>query len=206
MLMGIFGAGASNGCDPSHPASSGDVVQGRIPLAGDLFWAGFGEFAAMYPACQGLLRRLRSAGRDIEPELERIRAEARSKPFLLRELEAIRYYLMALIGAREDDVFRELRDHVTTYIHLLQEVEDWREPRQEEVALVTFNYDTLLDKACRSVVPELRLQRVFGYGTGHSHFVFKLHGSIDSHEELALSSGEAPPRYFPPLERANASA
>lgn len=201
--MVIFGAGASYDCDPTHPATTGDIARGGIPLAGDLFWAGFGEFAARYPACQGLLRRLRAAGRDIEPELERIRAESRIKPFLLRELEAIRYYLMALITAREHDVSEQLRDHVTTYIHLLQEVEDWRELRHEEIAMVTFNYDTLLDTACRSVVPELRLKRVGDYGTGANHFVFKLHGSIDWHEELTLSSG-TPPSGIGGLEYANA--
>ncbi len=113
MLMVIFGAGASYDCDPSHPATTGDIATGAIPLAADLFWAGYGEYAARYPACQGLLRRLRAAGRDIELELERIRAEAHRKTFMLRELEGVCYYLMALIQAREDEVFRRLRDHVT---------------------------------------------------------------------------------------------
>ena len=191
--MVIFGAGASFDSDPSHPSTGPGGAGGmRIPLAGDLFWAGYGEFAARYPACQGLLRRLRAAAPDIEPELERIRGEARRKTFMLRELEAIRYYLQTLIRAQEDSWLSQLRDHVTNYTLLLQETEEWREERGEEVALVSFNYDRLLDRACRSVVPELRLRRVSDYGHGASHFVFKLHGSTDWHEELTLLSGPRP--------------
>lgn len=163
-----------------------------MPLAGDLFWAGYGEFAARFPACQGLLKRLRSAAPDIEPELERIRAEAQRKTFLLRELEGIRYYIQSLIAARERAWLNALPDQVTSYTHLLQEIEEWREEHGEEVALVTFNYDRLLDMACRSVVPELRLRRVSDYGHGASHFVFKLHGSTDWHEEVTFSATPPP--------------
>jgi len=189
--MVIFGAGASHDSDPEIPSTAtADGSRGvmRMPLAGDLFWAGYGEFAARFPACQGLMRRLRVAAPEIEPELERIRIEAQRKTFMLRELDAIRYYIQSLIKAQERAWLGGLRDHVTSYTHFLQEIEEWREERGEEVALVTFNYDRLLDLACRSVVPELRLTRVSDYGHGASHFVFKLHGSTDWHEELTFSA------------------
>jgi len=188
--MVIFGAGASFDSDPNDPAtpashsgSRGD----RPPLAGNLFWAGYGGFARRYPACQGLLKRLRAAAPNIEPELEQIRAESQRKTFMLRELEAIRYYLRALIDATEAQWLEGLRDHVTTYTHLLQEIEEWREELGSEVALVTFNYDCLLDKACRSVVPELKLKGVSDFGHGKAHYVYKLHGSTDWFEEVSLS-------------------
>jgi hypothetical protein len=191
--MVIFGAGASHDSDPAHPSTGGVGTRAlRLPLAGNLFWPGYGEFAARYPACQGLMRRLRAAAPDIEPELERIRAEAQRKTFMLRELDAIRYYIQSLIVVQERAWLDGLQDHITSYTHLLQEIEEWREEHGEEVALVTFNYDRLLDLACRSVVPELRLTRVLDYGHGASHFVFKLHGSTDWHEEVVFSSNPPP--------------
>src|SRR5262249_44491328 len=50
-------------------------------------------------------------------------------------------------------------------------------------ALVTFNYDLLLDRACRSVVPEMRLAKMSDYGRGSAHWLVKLHGSTDWNAE-----------------------
>ncbi len=204
MLMVIFGAGASFDSDPNDPADGLSKAGPRIPMARDLFWSGYGPYAARFPACQGLLRRLRAAAPAVEAELERIRIEGRERTFLLRELEAVRYYLQALIEAAEKTWLERLTDHVTTYTLLLQEIEEWREDRSEDVAFVTFNYDRLLDRACRSVVPALRLRRVSDYGRGTTHLVFKLHGSTDWHEEVNLVAGEHLSNEGSALEYANA--
>lgn len=188
MLMIIFGAGASYDSDPVHPIpSAAGTSGGRLPLARDLFWSGYGKFAASYPACQGLMTRLRAAAPNVEPELERIRAEAKKRTYLLRQLEGVRYYLRALIHESEDNWFRVLVDHVTTYTNLLEEVEGWREESDERLALVTFNYDCLLDHACRSVIPGLRLARVADFAGRENHSVFKLHGSIDWNQGVSFS-------------------
>jgi hypothetical protein len=188
--MVIFGAGASFDSDPNDPAtptSGGNRGGVRPPLAGNLFWGGYGRFAQLYPACQGLLKRLRAAAPNIEPELERVRFESQRKTFMIRELEAVRYYIRAVIDAVEEEWLGNLRDHVTTYTNLLQEIEEWREERGSEVAFITFNYDCLLDRACRSVVPELKLKGVSDFGQGKAHYVYKLHGSTDWSEEVSLA-------------------
>jgi hypothetical protein len=189
MLMVILGAGASYDSDPRYPATGVNDSReaDRIPLAAQLFWPGHGQFARQFPACQGLLSRLRSAAPKVESELERIRLEGQRKTFMQRQLEAIRYYLDALIQDREARWLDGIRDHLTTYVGLIQEIEEWREERGADVAFVTFNYDCLLDKACRSVIPELRLVSISDYRTAANHWVFKLHGSTDWRERVSFS-------------------
>jgi hypothetical protein len=182
--MVIFGAGASFDVR-LRPARPSPVSFPVIPLAKDLFDQAYGEFAIRYPACQPLLKRLRAAGANVESELEAIRTEALHQTYLARQLEAVRYYLAALIRAAEDQCMRRLPDHVTNYIDLLQEIENWRIRTREEhkVCLVTFNYDTLLDRACRTVLG-LKLSSPEAYVAEGDYILLKLHGSIDWWEEV----------------------
>jgi hypothetical protein len=91
MLMVVFGTGASFDVRPRvEPTITTDAV---IPLAMHLFDSVYGRFAVQYPARQPLLKRLRAAGANVEQELEAIRIEAARQTFLVRQLEAVRYYL-----------------------------------------------------------------------------------------------------------------
>jgi hypothetical protein len=183
MLMVVFGAGASFDVRPRvQPTSPTDAL---IPLAMHLFDPVFGRFAIQYPACQPLLKRLRAGGTNVEQELEAIRAEATHQTYLSRQLEAIRYYLAALITDAQERCLRSLPDHVTNYIDLLEDIEDWRvrSGEREKVCLVTFNYDTLLDRACRTVLG-LKLITPEAYIGEGDYMVLKLHGSIDWWEEV----------------------
>ncbi len=182
---------------PAPPTAS-DAV---IPLAMHLFDSVYGRFAVQYPACQPLLKRLRAAGPNVEQELEAIRAEGVHQTFLARQLEAVRYYLDALIEDAEDRCLRSLPDQVTNYIDMLEDIEDWRVRSREpkKVCLVTFNYDTLLDRACRAVLG-LKLGSPDAYIGGGDYIVLKLHGSLNWWEEVdspgkELQGGD--------LERAN---
>jgi hypothetical protein len=145
MLMVVFGAGASYDVrNRGFPPGPGDP---NLPLASQLFHPVYGPFAVTYPACQPLMKRLRAAGSNVEQELESIRSEAVHRPGLTRQLEAVRHYLNALIGAAQRRCLESLPDHVTNYIDFLQDIEEWRvkSKERERVCLVTFNYDTLLD-------------------------------------------------------------
>jgi hypothetical protein len=183
MLMVVFGAGASYDVRfrPSIQQPSDPV----IPLAAQLFDPVYGRFAVEFPACQPLLRRLRAAGSDVEQELEAIRTEAARQTFLARQLEAVRYYLAALIEDAEGRCLRSLPDQVTNYIDLLEDIEDWRVRTREpkKVCLVTFNYDSLLDRACRAVLG-LKLNTPGAYIHEGDYIVLKLHGSIGWREEV----------------------
>jgi hypothetical protein len=183
MLMIVFGAGASYDVRPRHtPATASDAI---VPLAGQLFDPVYGRFAVRYPACQPLLKRLRAAGQNVEQELEAIRTEAAHRTFLARQLEAVRYYLAALIDDAEDRCLGTLSDHVTNYIDLLEDIEDWRvrTGEREKVCLVTFNYDTLLDRACRAVLG-LKLDSPNAYIGEGNYILLKLHGSLSWREEV----------------------
>ena len=128
---------------------------------------------------------MRAAGQNVEQELEAIRTEAIHQQFLGRQLEAVRYYLAALIEDAEERCLRSLPDHVTNYIDLLEDIEDWRVRSQERerICLVTFNYDTLLDRACRTVLG-VRLDSLGAYLGEGNYILLKLHGSLNWREEV----------------------
>jgi hypothetical protein len=166
-----------------------------------LFDHAYGQFAIRYPACQPLLKRLRAAGSNVEPELENIRTEAVRQTYLARQLEAVRYYLAALIQDAEHRSLSTIPDHVTNYVDLLEDIEEWRvrSGERDKVCLVTFNYDTLLDRACRTVLG-LKLGSPDAYIHEGDYIVLKLHGSIDWYEEVDSPGKELPTGY---IERAN---
>jgi hypothetical protein len=68
---------------------------------------------------------------------------------------------------------------VTNYTALIQAIERWRQDRSEKMCLITFNYDTLLDRACRSVLPGFPLDSVESYVSDPRYKLIKLHGSVD---------------------------
>jgi hypothetical protein len=184
--MVIFGAGASFDADPEPVGAARRVPRIRLPLAKDLFDVGFGEFAVMYSAVGPLLRRLRAGAPYVEQELEKIRREADAdRPDLARQLAAVRYYIRALILSQEKKYLADSPDEVTNYTDFLQDIEDWRARANERVLLVTFNYDTLLDRACYSVLG-WKLDAIDSYIGGGNYLYIKLHGSVNWDDEVEL--------------------
>jgi hypothetical protein len=112
--MVIFGAGASFDLDRRHRPLSAEVLQAlptkeaqaelaRPPLASQLFNPRFDSRIALYPACRPLIPRLRAAAPEIEPELERIRAESfagggHQREHIERQLAGVRYYLREVVA------------------------------------------------------------------------------------------------------------
>ena len=185
MLLVIFGAGASYDSDPAfppggHPSSNEDA---RPPLARELFSPRFGHYLRILPAAAGLLPQLRRAGDSVEQELEAIRGDASRYEHLPRQLAALRCYIREVVLGC-DNAWWERADGLTNYTALMQSIERWRQDRAQRVSLVTFNYDTLLDRACRSILPAFTLTTVASYIADTHYKLIKLHGSVDWYRRI----------------------
>ena len=188
VLLVILGAGASYDCNPAWPAQGHDFVIGsddgpRMPLAASLFDSTFGDHVRDYPAVVPIMQTLRNAD-SVEGEIDRLRAEATAHPGRLRHLMGATYYLRAVIASVQGQIFG---DGVTNHLLLVDEIEKWRSQRGVGVAYVTFNYDTLLEKALES-------DRSFAFSTMDDYVrdespVFKLHGSINWWRRVLDSNG-----------------
>jgi hypothetical protein len=184
MLMVVFGAGASHDSIDVKPPGGGNPgwtidEQFRPPLANDLF--GFtelfadamGKFEKLQPIVP-ILRR--TGGKNVETVLQELQDEAAVYPERLCQLMAVRYYLHYALWECERS-WKHLSKGVTNYKALLDQINRWRKPG-EEVSLVTFNYDTLLEDAMPAV--GLTLSDLTDYvDRSHPYKVFKLHGSVN---------------------------
>jgi hypothetical protein len=199
MLMVIFGAGASYDSDPRfRPGFPQDHWAGvrfigrqeisgkRPPLAAELFDDRFNEIVAKHPACHGLFPRLREAARregaPIEQEIEGLSDEVAGHPEVLGELISLRHYISDVL-TETGNAWLTLSAGVTNYAALLRVIRHWTDDHDEQVALVTFNYDTILDAACRSIL-SLDLYNfdrgpLPGFIDHPKYKLLKLHGSVD---------------------------
>jgi hypothetical protein len=148
-------------------------------LAKDLFASRFAEIVARYEAVQGIIPQLRLA-KEVEPALEALFAEQKQRPHRVRQLLAATYYIRDVIADAQDDWMKGRADRITNYIELIEQIEIWRQDQEEKsVALVTFNYDTLLEKAIQSIIGQ-RFVGIDDYIENPTPYsVFKLHGSIN---------------------------
>jgi hypothetical protein len=175
--MVIFGAGASYDSAPYHPAPGGSAP-GRPPLADELF-DNRGEFAHaknLYPQIRPVIPSLISrSGKTVEQVLQALRDDAVAYPRGFQQLTAIRYYLQMMLAMVEQAWFINAAQGVTNQLTLLDQIEKYYKGA-EPICLVTFNYDTLIERALET----------FGIQFGHiADFIatpkfklFKLHGSV----------------------------
>lgn len=196
--MVIFGAGASHDSaqafrlprrsegmgNQSIPAPYVAPERGepwRPPLAKDLFLDRhqvFGEIVRKYPKLTHILPALRepTGGKSVEKTLEAIQYEARNSSETKRELASVRFYLCELLNKITNEWLART-DCVTNYAPLLRKIQMFR-PAAEEICLVTFNYDMLLEHALYSFEFKPRIPKDFL--DSHRFFkLFKLHGSTD---------------------------
>lgn len=183
MLMVILGAGASHGAGRSGGA--------RLPLAKDLFDPGdrsVREANALYPAATPIVARVRRAQEiggedtDVEAELEAIFELGARQPDVREELIAMRFWLRHRISQAQGRVEHD-EAHVTRYADLVNDLGDWAAEHEQTVVFVTFNYDTLLDRALSAHSPAMH--RVLAEGSpvppqgADKWAIFRPHGSID---------------------------
>lgn len=182
MLMVIFGAGASfDSSDTYRPPQPGaDDREERPPLANDLFQQrGFFDLAVReYRECAPVITRLRRHfNNTLEGEMERLRLEAQQEEQTAVELHAVRYYLRNILW-RCGEAWLQYTTGVTNYVQLLRQIRVWHQRQlAEEVWLVTFNYDTLLEDACLRAL-RMEIQSVSGY-VSRVYKVIKPHGSVN---------------------------
>jgi hypothetical protein len=179
MLMVVFGAGASFDSVPHRPPAQNNI-ESRPPLANDLFGdrALFGRSLARFPACHAIVPDLRDlpAGVSLESVLEDFQAEAETYGLGIRQLAAVRYYLQCMIGECESQWESEAAQGITNYKTLLDRINRFRKPG-EPVCLVTFNYDTMLERA---LLPfDVSITSLEGYVNNKTWKLFKLHGSVN---------------------------
>lgn len=183
MLMVILGAGASHGAGRSGGT--------RLPLAASLFDPddrSVREANEKYPAATPIVARVRRAQEewgpdtDIEAVLESIYELGARQPDVREELVAMRFWLRHRISRAQTRV-EATEAHVTRYADLVNDLGDWATERKEQIVFVTFNYDTLLDRALGAHSPAMH--RVLAEGSPTAPKVadkwalFRPHGSVD---------------------------
>ena len=196
MLMVIFGAGASYDSAPAYPVprpaggqsnfggAAPAVSQSEIwrpPLANNLFldpWHTFGEIVVKYPKLSHILPFLRQpiGGKSIEETLESLQAEGADYPERQKEFASVRYYLCELL-TKVTKEWHFLTDGTTNYTALTGELLRYNQAG-EQICLVTFNYDLLLDYALHSF--DFKGRSPDEFLDSHPILkVFKLHGAVD---------------------------
>jgi hypothetical protein len=150
-------------------------------LTAELFSEHYGVFARTYPSSRPAIVRLRAAQRrspasSIELEIGRLYESAKTDIERARHLLALRFYLSDLIDTRTDWWWQD-SNGFTFYADLLERLGAWRSTSGEQIALVTFNYDQLLDRSAQAQVGNWRLSSMSSYVERPDWRLYKLHGS-----------------------------
>jgi len=184
MIMFVFGAGASMDSNRRVGAKGHDDV--RIPLANGLFEVRphleehFNRFPAIRPVVETLRDSVRGDGPGIESALEALREEAASDPGRGVQLNAILFYLQAIMMESETR-WVDFTRGVSNYGELLDRLRHWQATSAEPVRLVTFNYDTLIDSAFGDAL-QIRVDEdeyLDSYISRDDFKLYKVHGSVN---------------------------
>lgn len=188
MLVVILGAGASFDSSPRFPppppgqASTGAFEPYRPPLTIDLFNQDRPqfEFIQRYGPAQALVRPIQRRLQS-EPNLERILGEFEQQveqyPVRRGQLLAMQFYLRDYLTDCSDHWWR-IHSGVTTYAEFVDSINSYSHRKAEQVCLITFNYDTLLDRSLES--QHIRdLSTTDGYIAPHGPWYVKVHGSVN---------------------------
>jgi len=180
MLMVVFGAGASYDSVPSRRQHAKWPILSRPPLANELFADRplFVEMLERFPACQPIVPYLQNLQptQSVEGLLEELQAATATYPRGTIQLAAVRYYLQSMLGRCESDWEREAARGITNYKTLLDQIERFRRP-DEPVLLVTFNYDSMLERALGPFGVTIR--SLADYVSNDVYKIIKLHGSVN---------------------------
>ncbi|RPJ80684.1 MAG: hypothetical protein EHM13_11655 [Acidobacteria bacterium] len=110
----------------------------------------------------------------LEDVLDRFHTEGIEDPHRRRQLAAVRFYIQAVIHACEGP-WRSMHDDVTCYRVLIDQI---RHAGNQEVSLVTFNYDRLLEAAI-GLETGRQVKAIDDYLALERYSVYKVHGSVN---------------------------
>lgn len=200
MLMIIFGAGASYDSCPTYPPNvpineknglKAEDEYGRPPLAKDLFSnrPQFRDILDKFHHCKGVVPKLR-AGRvltgekPLEEVLQEIEIEVATYRRGSAELAAIKCYIHEAI--QKTQLFWDVAMRgVSNYLTLLREV-DRNNAKSEKIALITFNYDTLIEDALAKLDYRVDSMNAYTRNAASPFQLFKLHGSVNWGQEVNI--------------------
>lgn len=185
MLLVVTGAGASyDSLDPEDVPNQGYDFSWRVPLTSELFdhrKHTFGPILATWSDCVPLAQRLRRAVREkipLEEEMERIDAAESGHPLGQRQLTALRMYLQETLWESGHRWAAEANG-ATHYLELVDRLRKWSLSTGQSVTFVTFNYDTMLDRAGGFDIPTPGNVSLDRYTSDETFRLFKLHGSVN---------------------------
>jgi hypothetical protein len=199
-LLVVLGAGASYDAFPTEHGAILDSL--RLPLANNIFGNAPQQNAQkmIYPVASvesrvNRARRANADNFDLEAVLYEILLESESETRynLAEQLFTSRFYVRAVMQALTTSVLAGTRN-LTTYVELLQVLDDWQNAGKHKTSIVTFNYDNLIEEA-------LRQQYGWRYPTENtsdfsSYYIkarvplFKVHGSVNWWREGISSNDE----------------
>jgi hypothetical protein len=183
----IFGAGASYDFLATYPPAdkaSSFLSELRLPLADHLF-ENRKEFALIASQLRRLIPilpelRHRTAGRPLEEVLEELRSLDVSDPYWRRrqrELMAVRFYVQRAIWWSETTMIQNSAG-ISNYSTLIGYIERFRRS-DDTVILITFNYDTLIERALSLHFDDFTFKSIGDYVSRPRYKLFKLHGSVN---------------------------
>jgi hypothetical protein len=185
MILVVLGAGASKDSNRKLGGRGNDDI--RMPLANELF-ADRPEFEAQltaFPAVRPVVERLRDSVRGefaegIEAALEVLREEAADDPMRGVQLNAVLFYLHAIMSEAEAGWVRATSG-VSNLAELLDRLRNTQSTSGEPVRVVSFNYDTLIDSAFKDALSiDVEEDDFLDAYTARKDFrLYKVHGSIN---------------------------
>lgn len=110
----------------------------------------------------------------VETVLETLQVESQDDPVRKQQLAAILFYLQLLITTFEQR-WQDVHQGITNYVTLMDQLR--RAQGKEELSIVTFNYDCMIEKALSSI--GVVINDVTDYVQHPTFKLFKLHGSVN---------------------------
>lgn len=189
MLFVICGAGASFDSVPEEDFSSTTNQDWLPPVTRDLFAnrPEFRDILLEYPECIPIVPMLRPLARTkdefvFERALAQLQASTDGDDERKRQLAAVTFYLRDLL-TRCGDEWHEASNGATNYTALAEAIRHHRVRTNEPVRFVTFNYDTMLDRAIDARLG-LKMEHIGDYITDDGVRLYRPHGAANWHREI----------------------
>jgi hypothetical protein len=192
MLLVVLGAGASHDSVDLRKHGALDTTN-QPPLADQLFDPRFAPFARLFPQLSGIVDRLRDLpdGRTLEAVLEALEDEAAEYPNRFAQLTAVKFYLQHVLMSCGNG-WNAAAHGATNYAALFDRIDAWRHKTSESVAIVTFNYDLMVEHSLSGLFGT-QFNQIDDWVAGPHFFLFKLHGSVNWIHPVALPNHPDPP-------------